>query len=61
MEGKDFIDNDIFVYKEDDSQDEDEKDFNACRQSIKILEVQEKEKELLKTQKKDPKKKAAQQ
>ena len=48
MEGIDYIDNDIFVYKEDDSQDFEEKDILECRSSIKQLEFLEKEKELLK-------------
>jgi len=31
MEGKDFIENDIFIYKEEDSLDVDEQGFEAER------------------------------
>jgi hypothetical protein len=36
MEGKDFIDNDIFVYREEDSLDEHEKYLENERESLKI-------------------------
>lgn len=34
MEGKDFIENDVFIYREDDSVDEDDVHFTDVREAL---------------------------
>ena len=53
MEGKDFIENDVFVYREDDSLDEDDQHFANERESLKLFDLHEKEVQREKTTKKD--------